>query len=115
MLLVLKVVLFEVVDLQASGAGRESAAALQKVNAVLDFLLIDLAVEVKHVDSQVVVREALAVLDDGLELSKEVAVPGDQLVAVGEHLDKAESQMRYFMLETSLRGAALISTYTTMG
>lgn len=87
----------------------------QKVYPIFNFLLVYHLVELHHINANIIIFETFTVLNGRFQLSEKVPILRHQSILVCEHVNKTEYKSMYFMLETSLLGAAFINTFTTMG
>lgn len=87
----------------------------QKVYPIFNFLLVYHLVELHHINTNIFIFETFTVLNGRFQLGEKVPILRHQSILVCEHVNKTEYKSMYFMLETSLLGAAFINTFTTMG
>ena len=87
----------------------------QKVYPIFNFLLVYHLVELHHINTNIIIFETFTVLNGRFQLSEKVPILRHQSILVCEHVNKTEYKSMYFMLDTSLLGAAFINTFTTMG
>lgn len=87
-LAILLVILPQILNLTHDSPGRILFPSQQKVNPILDLLLIYNFIEIHHIHSQLIMLQILTVLYCWFELREEIAVLGHQSVPIAEHLDE---------------------------